>query len=68
MLQKDIPMEQLTARDIMSPNPRVISPDVLLVDALHTMRSNNITQLLVVDNKQYLGVIHLHDILKEGIL
>jgi arabinose-5-phosphate isomerase len=68
MLQKDIPVDQLTARDIMSANPRTIPPDVLLVDALHTMRSNNITQLLVVDKDKYLGVIHLHDILKEGIL
>jgi len=68
MLQKDVPMDNLTAVDIMSLNPRLISPDVLLVDALHIMRSNSITQLLVVANDQYLGVIHLHDILKEGIL
>jgi len=68
MLQKDKPLEMLTAIDIMSANPRIISPEVLLVDALHTMRSNSITQLLVLDQGKYLGVIHLHDILKEGIL
>jgi arabinose-5-phosphate isomerase len=37
------------------------------VDALSLMRENNITQLLVVDGKKYVGVVHLHDILKEGI-
>jgi arabinose-5-phosphate isomerase len=45
-----------------------VPPDALVSDALDLMRSRNITQLLVVDNKKYLGVVHLHDILKEGII
>jgi arabinose-5-phosphate isomerase len=51
----------------MSSNPRTIDHDELVVEALSTMRENNITQLLVMNNKTYLGVIHLHDILREGI-
>lgn len=69
MLEKNIQMDKLTARDIMSPNPKTINEDILVADALDIMRENNITQLLVVDNgEKYCGVIHLHDILKEGII
>jgi arabinose-5-phosphate isomerase len=52
----------------MNKNPRTIAPDTLVVQALSVMRSMNITQLLVVDQERYVGVIHLHDILKEGII
>ena len=68
MLQKTVEIQYLTAKNIMSSNPRTIESDTLVSDALDTMRKNNITQLLVADNGNYLGVIHLHDILKEGIL
>jgi arabinose-5-phosphate isomerase len=68
MLEKNSDISTLTAEDIMSKNPRTIAPDTLLVNALSVMRQNNITQLLVVDKKRYKGVIHLHDILREGIL
>ncbi|MDD3106920.1 MAG: KpsF/GutQ family sugar-phosphate isomerase [Bacilli bacterium] len=68
MLQKNPNIEQLTATDVMSPNPRTIDCKTLVVDALSIMRNNKITQLLVVDNNCYVGVIHLHDILKEGII
>ncbi|MBN2175339.1 MAG: KpsF/GutQ family sugar-phosphate isomerase [Bacteroidales bacterium] len=67
MLEKNISMESVRAGDIMSPNPRTIDKDTLVVDALTIMRQNNITQLLVVDGTKYVGVIHLHDILKEGL-
>jgi len=56
------------ASDIMTANPRTIHPDELVSDALDIMRSKNITQLLVQDDHEYLGVIHLHDILREGII
>lgn len=59
---------KLFATDILSKNPLCISPDALVSDALDSMRSRNITQLLVVDNEKYVGVVHLHDILKEGII
>ena len=52
----------------MTPNPQTIDKNTHVADALSIMRKNNITQLLVVDGTKYAGVIHLHDILKEGIL
>ncbi len=68
MLEKDLDISDFMAKDIMTSNPRTIEADTLVVDALNLMRKNNITQLPVVDNGWYVGVIHLHDILKEGIL
>ncbi len=68
MLEIHSNLEYLSAKDIMSKNPRTIIHDALAIDALHTMENNNITQLLVVEDNQYVGVIHLHDLLKEGIL
>lgn len=68
MLNKNLSIDQLNAEQIMSHNPKQISEETLLVDALNLMRSNNITQLPVCQNNKYLGVLHLHDILKEGIL
>ncbi|MCX6279770.1 MAG: KpsF/GutQ family sugar-phosphate isomerase [Bacteroidetes bacterium] len=68
MLEKNFEVNHLKASDIMSKNPRTISPDILVVNALALMRESNITQLLVVENNVYKGVIHLHDILREGIL
>jgi arabinose-5-phosphate isomerase len=52
----------------MTNNPKTIHPETLLIEALATMRANNITQLLVVEEDIYKGVIHLHDILREGII
>ena len=67
MLEKSPDFNNLKAKDIFSGNPRTIGKDELVVNALSIMRENNITQLLVVDNDEYFGVIHLHDILNEGI-
>ncbi len=68
MLQGNTDVSMLTAKDILSANPLTVSSDELVSDALDLMRSKNITQLLVVDEGRYMGVIHLHDILKEGII
>lgn len=68
MLLKNVEISNHTAADIMSANPKTIEKDSLVSDALNLMRYNNITQLLVVDEGKYIGVIHLHDILKEGII
>lgn len=68
MLKDNQQINRLNAEQIMSRNPKQISADTLLVDALNLMRSNNITQLPVSLKNEYLGVLHLHDILKEGIL
>ena len=68
MLEKNSDIEGIVARDIMTPNPKVIQAASLVVEALAIMRNHNITQLPVFENGDYVGVIHLHDILKEGIL
>jgi arabinose-5-phosphate isomerase len=58
----------LTAKDIMTTNPITIAPDTPAVVALQTMQDRNITQLVVVTGNQAHGVVHLHDLLKEGLL
>ncbi|RUA26974.1 MAG: D-arabinose 5-phosphate isomerase [Bacteroidetes bacterium] len=68
MMQKYKDVDPLIASDIMTTNPLTIEKDQLAVSALKIMKEKNITQLLVTLNKKYFGVIHLHDILKEGIL
>ncbi len=67
MLMKYPNTEQVKASQIMTSNPKTIDAEALVVDALHKMRANSITQLPVVHEGKYLGIIHLHDILKEGI-
>ena len=68
MLEKNNPLDAVEASAIMSINPKTIQADALAIDAMELMRGNNISQLLVVNNKQYLGVIHLHDLIKEGLI
>ena len=68
MLEKTTNFETLHAKDIMSSNPKTIAPDVLAVNALDQMREYDISQLVVEDNKMYAGIIHLHDLVKEGII
>ena len=67
MLMKYPNIEQVKASQIMTSHPKTIDEDALVVDALHKMRENSITQLPVIHEDKYLGIIHLHDILKEGI-
>lgn len=68
MLEKNISLHNITAKDIMSANPKKISQNELAVDALVLMRKANISQLLVVDDKKYAGILHLHDLVREGII
>ena len=68
MLQAGTDLESVLAKDIMSVKPKSIQKDALAAEALGIMELNNITQLIVTDNDLYVGIIHLHDILKEGIL
>lgn len=68
MLMKKPDLDAILAEDIMTRNPRTIASDDLVAKALSLMREYNITQLPVVDQYIYKGVIHLHDILKEGVL
>ncbi len=68
MLNKTTEIQNLTAADIMSSNPKTIHIDAMAIDALETLESNSITQILVSDdNDTYVGVVHLHDLIKEGI-
>lgn len=68
MLQNRTEINGLCASDIMSPHPKTIDADALAVDAFRLMRENNISQLLVVSNDDYMGVVHIHDLIKEGII
>ncbi|MCF7568988.1 KpsF/GutQ family sugar-phosphate isomerase [Sabulilitoribacter arenilitoris] len=68
MLTKVDDFSNLTAKDIMSANPKHINADAMAVDALEIMENNDISQLLVIEKGNYAGVVHLHDLIKEGIL
>lgn len=58
----------LTAKDIMTKNPKMVKSTDMVVDAFNIMENNSITQLVVANEGQYIGIIHIHDILKEGII
>ena len=68
MLEKHENSQSIIAADIMSKNPKTIEKNELAIHALGIMRNNNITSVLVTDNGKYAGVVHLHDLLKEGII
>lgn len=59
---------ELTAKDIMTKQPKVIQSSAMATDALNILEDFSITQLVVIDNGEYKGILHLHDILKEGIV
>jgi arabinose-5-phosphate isomerase len=68
MLNKTENISGLTAKDIMTVNPKMIQSSEMVSDALNTLEHYAITQLVVIENEDYKGVLHLHDILKEGIV
>jgi arabinose-5-phosphate isomerase len=68
MLQKSVNLNEIIATDIMTRTPKKIEKDEYAVAALHQMQANNITQLVVMDGSKIAGFIHLHDLLKEGIV
>ena len=69
MLAQRDNLQGVLAQDIMSKNPKTVTLHDMVVDAFNTMENNAITQLIVVDgNNNYQGIIHIHDILKEGII
>lgn len=68
MLMSGRDIANLTAIDIMSTNPKTIDENAMAVNAFHLMEQNHITQLIVLKDGQYAGVIHIHDILQEGIV
>ena len=68
MLEKGTTFSNLSAKDIMSSNPKTIAVNGLAYDALQIMENNNISQIIVMDKDVYVGIVHIHELLKEGIL
>lgn len=68
MLNKYDAINGLTAKDIMSANPKTIENNMLAVKALELMQSKGITQVLAIENDNYMGVVHIHNLINEGIL
>jgi arabinose-5-phosphate isomerase len=68
MLEKSDSIKLIQAKDIMTANPRTIAPGELAVNALDMMRKNEITQLVVSENGNYLGILHLHDLIRQGLI
>jgi arabinose-5-phosphate isomerase len=67
MLTNSPDISNLVAKNIMGKNPKTINVDAMAIEALETMENNKISQILVEDNSVYIGVVHLHDLIKEGI-
>ena len=68
MLSKTTKIDDFVAKDIMGENPKTIHKDAMAIEALETLETNSITQILAVDDaNNYAGVVHLHDLIKEGI-
>jgi arabinose-5-phosphate isomerase len=69
MLEKSESLQNITAQNILTLNPKAINADELAVNALEKLRTHDISQLIVIDNNQkYLGILHLHDLVREGIV
>jgi arabinose-5-phosphate isomerase len=68
MLEKTDSISSLKASDIMNKTPKQIEAEELAVSAMQLLEQYNITQLIVTDKGKYHGFVHLHDLLKEGII
>ena len=68
MLEKYDSFSALMAKDIMSVSPKIIDADALAAEAFEKMSANNISQLVVIKDGVYAGIIHIHDLIKEGII
>ncbi|MFN4006716.1 MAG: SIS domain-containing protein [Chitinophagaceae bacterium] len=68
LLEKTDNLTTIAASDIMNHMPKTISADSLAVEALELIKTHDISQLIVTNNSQYLGILHLHDLVREGIL
>ncbi|HRI00155.1 MAG TPA: KpsF/GutQ family sugar-phosphate isomerase [Saprospiraceae bacterium] len=68
MLDKNENISSLQAQNIMNPNPKTIHADELAIEAFRLMQAHSITQLIVIKDDQYYGMIHLHDLIKEGFI
>lgn len=68
MVQRGTPLEALKAKDIMSPKPKSIDINELAVNAFNMMQKNKITSVVVLKDGKYAGLVHIHDILREGFV
>jgi arabinose-5-phosphate isomerase len=68
MLERSDDLQSITAKDILSPDPKTIAPGLLAVEALEVLRKNDISQLIVAEDGKYLGILHIHDLVREGIV
>lgn len=68
MLEKNVSIEKIIAGDIMTKNPKTIGPDELAVEALDLLRKYGISQLAVSAAGKYLGIVHVHDLIREGLI
>jgi len=68
MLEKNTSIDKVKANDIMTANPKTIGPGELAVEALEQLRMHGISQLAVVEAGKYSGIIHLHDLIREGLI
>ena len=68
MLENQRDWNNFKAFDIMNSNPKIVNDDDLASTALKVMQQNNISQIIVVNNATYIGIVHIHDILKEGVV
>ncbi|MGF7232298.1 KpsF/GutQ family sugar-phosphate isomerase [Arachidicoccus sp.] len=69
LLEKSDQLSGIIAQDILSPNPKTISPQTLAIEALELIKNHDLSQLIVIDDEEhFLGFIHLHDLIREGII
>ena len=68
MLEKTVAIDTVSAATIMTADPKTIGPDELAIEALDLLRKNEISQLVVSEKGKYLGIIHLHDLIREGLI
>lgn len=68
MLSSTDDFTSLKAKDIMSKNPKTIKNTAMAIDALELLEANDITQLIATESDRYVGVVHLHNLVKEGII
>jgi arabinose-5-phosphate isomerase len=69
MLEKSETLQNIIAENILTKNPKTVNEDELAVNALEQLRTHDISQLIVIDtNQKYLGILHLHDLVREGIV
>jgi arabinose-5-phosphate isomerase len=68
MLEKTVQIESITAADIMSNTPHLIDHQTLAVEAIDKMKQNEISHLVVTKEGNYYGILHIHELIKEGLI